>query len=233
MFVLYHVGLDTLAIYLLAALVPAILLLIYIYNHDRVEKEPFGLLFKLFLSGVLCVIPAVILESIVDIYLLPNIQFRTQVRYAIMSALSVGLIEEGCKFFFLKRKTWKNYNFNYTFDGIVYAVFVSLGFAAIENILYVVNYGLSVAVSRALTAIPGHMCFAVFMGYFYSEAKRYKSSKYLLLSYLSAVCVHTAYDAILMVDSEISSIIFIVFVIVMYIVVYKKVKKASIEDAHI
>ena len=73
---------------------------------------------------------------------MPELDIQTQMEYGIISALFVGLIEEGCKFFFLYKKTWKNVNFNYTFDGIVYAVTVSLGFAAIENIIYVFNYGL-------------------------------------------------------------------------------------------
>lgn len=76
---------------------------------------------------------------------------------------------------FLHARTWRNPNFNYRFDGIVYAVFVSLGFAAFENIQYVLHYGLSVALPRAIFAVPGHMSFAVFMGLFYGRAKLYEA----------------------------------------------------------
>ena len=88
----------------------------------------------------------------------------TRVNYGILTAIFVGLIEEGSKFFFLYRFTWKDKAFNYRFDGIVYAVFVSLGFAALENVFYVFNYGTGVALQRALLTIPGHMSFAVYMG---------------------------------------------------------------------
>ncbi len=236
MIYLYNFGLETIFIYALAAILPAILLITYIYRHDKVEKEPIGLLVKLFFCGVFCAIPAIILETIADEVIIPEMMIQTQFEFGVITALAVGIIEEGCKFFFLYRKTWRNYNFNYTFDGIVYAVTISLGFAAIENVIYVFSYGLSLAVTRALTSIPGHMCFAVFMGYFYSLAKKYayrRGSHYLLLSYLSAVTLHTIYDAILLVDSEASSIIFMAFVIVMYFVVYKKIKQASRNDARI
>ena len=92
--------------------------------------------------------------------------------------------------------------------------------------------------TRALTAIPGHMSFAVFMGYFYSIAKKQSvqgrnKTFYLLVSYLLAVALHTAYDAILMVESESTSLIYIAFIIVLYFVVYKKIKKASRRDTYI
>ena len=238
MFLLFDLGLQTLAVYVLAAIVPAISLLAYIYRHDKIEQEPISLLSKLFWCGVFCAIPAIILELIADYFIVPELDIQTQMEYGIISALFVGLIEEGCKFFFLYKKTWKNVNFNYTFDGIVYAVTVSLGFAAIENIIYVFSYGLEIALTRALTAIPGHMSFAVFMGYFYSIAKKQSvqgrnKTFYLLASYLIAVALHTAYDAILMVESESTSLIYIAFIIVLYFVVYKKVQKASRRDTYI
>ena len=87
----------------------------------------------------------------------------------LLAFLVVAAVEEGSKFFFLYRRTWHDPNFNFRYDAIVYAVFVSLGFAAFENVKYVFNYGLSVALPRAILAIPGHMGFAVFMGFFTAE----------------------------------------------------------------
>ncbi len=95
-----------------------------------------------------------------------------QPAYTILLAfLVVAVVEEGTKFVFLKLRTWRDPNFNFRFDGIVYAVFVSLGFAAFENINYVLGYGLTVALPRAVLAIPAHMGFAVFMGLFYGRGK--------------------------------------------------------------
>lgn len=115
----------------------------------------------------------------------------------------VAFAEESSKYILLKRKTWNNYEFNCQYDGVVYAVFVSLGFALWENINYVLSYGFSTAIVRALTAIPGHACFGVFMGIFYGLAKKYYNYGHPLASKMMRVfCVivpallHGAYDFI-------------------------------------
>ena len=84
----------------------------------------------------------------------------------------VAISEEGIKYLLLKYRTWRSPEFNCTFDGVVYAVFLSLGFALWENIHYVLAYGMSTALARAVTAVPGHACFGVFMGTWYGLAKR-------------------------------------------------------------
>ena len=119
-------------------------------------------------------------------------------------------------------------------------MFVSLGFAAFENIGYVLGYGLSVAPARALLAIPGHMCFGVFMGTFYGRAKQcrvwgHKSEERanLWLGYIAAVLLHGFYDSCAMINTVASSLIFIAFVVIMYIVVIKKVNKESQNDGPI
>jgi RsiW-degrading membrane proteinase PrsW (M82 family) len=151
-------------IYILAAVLPAVFLMRYIYNQDKYEKEPASLLWKLVLGGVFAALAAMVLEYLIIDWFLPLFSITDETSYSIAEAILVGLIEEGCKFYFLYRYTWNNPNFNFRYDGVVYAVFCSLGFAAFENVQYVFNYGLSVAVSRALLAIPAHMGFAVFMG---------------------------------------------------------------------
>ena len=83
----------------------------------------------------------------------------------------LAVAEEGTKFFFMYRRSWKHPAFNYKFDGIVYSVFTSLGFAAFENIIYVFNYGPAAILSRAVLSIPGHMNFAIVAGLFYGRAK--------------------------------------------------------------
>lgn len=236
----YETDEIVIGIYICAALLPAILLMNFIYKQDKIEQESPKLLAKLFFSGVFSAIPAVFLEFVSEEMIIPLFPYVNYKVYAILTALFVGLIEEGCKFFFLYRKSWYDPEFDYRFDGVIYAVFVSLGFAAIENILYVFQYGISVAVFRAVLAVPAHMGFAVFMGYFYGLAKVYevrgistKKSLYLIISYLSAVAFHTFYDATLMVEETSATIVFIIFVIVMYFVVYKQIKKASKEDTMI
>ena len=159
-------------IYLSAALLPALFLMRYIYRKDSIEKEPKGMLVGLVFLGVAAAVVAVIFETL-GTNLLSNYLSADDPAYTIVLAfLVVAVVEEGAKYLFLVWRTWRDPNFNYRFDGIVYAVFVSLGFAAFENISYVMGYGLTTAVARALLAIPAHMGFAVFMGYFYGRAKR-------------------------------------------------------------
>jgi RsiW-degrading membrane proteinase PrsW (M82 family) len=158
--------------------------------------------------------------------------------YTILLAfVVVSAVEEGTKFVFLRLRTWRNPNFNYRFDGIVYAVFISLGFAAFENISYVLGYGLSVAVTRAVLAIPGHMGFAVFMGLFYGRAKLHEhhgdnlgKTAGLWGAYLSAVALHGIYDAAAMLRTVWATVAFLAFVVIMYIIVIRLVKKQSATD---
>lgn len=150
-------------VYGAAALLPRHILMRYIYRKDTVEKEPPMLLMSLLIYGVIAALISIILENI-GTKVLNSLMDQSTVGYTLVLAFAVvAVVEEGAKFAMLKRRTWNDMNFNYRFDGIVYAVFVSLGFAAFENIGYVLGYGLSVAPARALLAIPGHMCFGVFM----------------------------------------------------------------------
>lgn len=225
-------------IYVLAAIVPAIFLMRYVNNQDRIEKEPPQLLANLVIYGVIAAIVSIVLEllgeSILNALVAPD-----NPKYIILLAfLVVAAVEEGTKLFFLYRRTWHDPNFNFRFDAIVYAVFVSLGFAAFENVKYVFNYGLSVALPRAILAIPGHMGFAVFMGYFYGRAKLYYDDANhfgymlnLILGYLAAVFLHGVYDTCCMSATAYSTLVFVIFVLVMYLAVYLLIRHESKTDA--
>ena len=107
--------------------------------------------------GILAALVSIALEFVGQTVLRSLVDANSPAYTILMAFLIVAVVEEGTKFLFLKRRTWRDPNFNFRFDGVVYAVFVSLGFAAFENIEYIFHYGLSVAVPRALLAIPGHM----------------------------------------------------------------------------
>ena len=224
-------------IYFAAAVIPAWILLRYVYRHDTIEKEPAGLLWSLLLMGCLSALSSGVLESIGE-YLLSAVVSPASPYYVILFAfLVVAAVEEGTKLFFLKRRSWNHPAFNYRFDGIVYAVFVSLGFAALENIQYVVNYGLSVALPRALLAIPGHMSFSIFMGVYYGRARllenlkeRELSRRSLRTGYLFAVFLHGFYDSCAMIATTWSSVVFLVFVVVMFVLAYRTLKRESATD---
>lgn len=226
-----------LAVYVGAALIPAIVLLRYIYRRDWIEKEPAPLLVRLLLQGVLSAFAAIVLESIGMAILPAVVSPETNLYYILLAFVVVAVSEEGAKLFFLKRRTWREPNFDYMFDGIVYSVFVSLGFAAFENVKYVFEYGLSVAFSRAVLAVPAHMAFAVFMGIFYGRARclanrgqALAAKSNLAMGFLSAVLFHGFYDSCLMIGSNLSLAIFIGFVVFMYFFVSRVVKAAAEED---
>lgn len=225
------------AIYVLAAVVPAIVLLWYVYRRDRVEREPLGLLLSLLWKGVLAALCSITLETIGQLVLNALVPKGTLLHTILLAFVVVAAVEEGTKFFFLKRRTWYDYNFNYRFDAIVYSVFVSLGFAAFENIQYVFSYGLSVALPRALLSLPGHMAFAVFMGVYYGRAKLRDNygqtgaaKSDLMMAYFVAVLLHGFYDACAMIGTTRATILFILFVVVTYIRMFRIVKKESDRD---
>lgn len=230
------------------ALLPAVALLVFIYHMDKKEKEPIRLLWKLFLWGIAVIFPVVILENIIDFFV-KLVTIEGSAGYAILEGFLVAAFTEECgKYFFLNRKTWMSEYFDCMFDGIVYAVFVSMGFAALENVAYVMGDGLSVAIMRMFTSVPGHACFAVFMGYYYSKARLAINrgdvelcKKYKRLALLVPILIHGTYDALIMTDSEVAGdgvsiigwLIWIVFVIVLFIRAFVLVFKASKNDEYI
>ena len=157
--------------------------------------------------------------------------------YIVMAFLVVAAVEEGTKFFFLYRRTWNSPEFDYRFDGIVYSAFVSLGFAAFENVKYIIGYGLTAALPRAFLAVPGHLGFAVVMGYFYGRARMQENRGYpdrarinRITGYLCAVFLHGFYDSCAMIGSSGSTLVFIIFVVVMYIFIIRLLKRESATD---
>ena len=152
----------------------------------------------------------------------------------------VAFSEEGFKYLLLKRRTWYDPEFNSQFDGVVYAVFVSLGFALWENIAYVLMYGFGTALVRAVTAVPGHACFGVFMGAWYGFAKRYQnagnesmSKLCRVLAVVAPALLHGAYDYIASGSSQSSEWIFIGFIAALFAASFLLVRKLSKNDRYI
>lgn len=227
------------------ALIPVVGLLIFIYFNDKKEKEPFGLLVGLFFAGMGTIVTAIIAELVGGLILGAVFPANTVIGGVLDAMLIVAPAEELGKFLVLRLITWKNKNFNYNYDAIVYAVFVSLGFAAFENITYVFGSGIGTAFLRMFTAVPGHACFAVFMGFFYSKAK-YASltgkkgacTGFTALAMVIPIVIHGVYDAILMgggsseipVLSGLSLVIWIGFVVALFVVSCILIVKTSRND---
>jgi RsiW-degrading membrane proteinase PrsW (M82 family) len=226
------------ALLLAAAVCPAIFLMRYIYRLDKVEPEPAPLLFSLFRTGILAAFASMVLEwvgeSVLNILPIP---VDSAVYTILLAFLVVAAIEEGTKYYLMHRVVWKSPYFDFRFDGIVYSAFTSLGFAAIENVLYVFRYGLGTAVIRALLSVPGHLASSVVFGTLYGRAKFFanrgmevESRMCIITGYVLSVFLHGFYDACAMSDSSVASLVFDVFVIVMYVVIYRLVKREADTD---
>ncbi|MCR4647420.1 MAG: PrsW family intramembrane metalloprotease [Oscillospiraceae bacterium] len=228
----------TARILLALALLPAIVLMMYIRRLDKIEQEPKALIGKLLLFGALTTISAMILERLGTIALDTFVPEDTLPYLVIDNFLIVALAEEMGKFVVLKLCTWRNPNFNYTYDAVVYAVAASLGFAALENILYVFLLGgVPTAIMRAITAVPGHCIFGIFMGYFYGLAKKAefwgytgKKNRNLFLACAAPILVHGFYDFTLTVGTWGALLLFLVFYLTCLVVAFIRIRKMAGED---
>ena len=237
-------------IIIILAIIPVALLLFYIYKKDF-KKESKGLLIKLFFAGVASCIITLILSGI-EKAIIPF--FGNDTTYMgigelfIYFMLGVAIIEEFSKLLMTYLVGYNNKEYDEVFDGIVYAVFVSLGFACFENILYLfaANAGdlginpYTLGVMRGLTAVPSHAADAVLMGTYLSIAKTYrlkgnkdKEKKNLLLALVIPMLAHGFYDFCLSAGSLIYVLAILIVEIAIFVYCIKKINKISKENNHI
>lgn len=220
------------------AVLPSIALMVYTYRLDRVESEPLDLVRRIFFSGALSTVFAMALES-VGAYLLSRADLSEGgILYNFLFFfVVVAVSEELVKYIPTRRNAWYHPAFDCAFDAVVYAVAAALGFAAAENIMYVVGYGITVAPTRAIFAVPMHGICGVFMGHHMGMAK-YAESEFRwgamhmhnILSLAIPIILHGYYDFCLSVDNEILSGSFIFFVIILDIIAFRSLKKYARED---
>lgn len=196
---------------ILLAVIPALVLIFYVVWRDRLHPEPGGQLVKAFFMGFLTIPLALLFASLIGqiFMLLPPIEGVGAL--LVTSLMQAAIPEESAKLLILWLFLRRCRHFDEHMDGIVYAVCVGMGFATVENILYVTSSGpqflkvLSVGLSRAFLAIPGHFAFAVIMGYFYSLASfkgKQTHRKYMLMAWGFPVLAHALYDFLLFVMDD-------------------------------
>jgi RsiW-degrading membrane proteinase PrsW (M82 family) len=176
------------------ALAPGVAIVLYIYLKDKHEREPIVLILMSFFYGCLSTVVTLIASEPVNRLIVLR---RGDVVDEVWDAMfKVALIEEFSKFLFVRFILYRNKNFNEPFDGIVYSVMVGMGFATLENVLYVFQYGIATGILRMFTAVPAHAIFAILMGYFIGRAK-FTHRREFLLSFIglaAATVFHGAYD---------------------------------------
>lgn len=232
---------------MLAALVPAIFLMVQVYRLDRIEKEPLPLLLKLAGFGALAALAAGAVETLGAKVLGLVLPEGSRAFALIENFVVVALTEEACKYLPVRKFAWNHPAFDYRFDAVVYCVFSALGFAALENVLYVARFGMRAAVARALLSVPGHCFFAVYMGIYLGQAKMAEraSSKYLVElpdddagAYFRAglfipTLLHGFWDFSLSAGSRLMTLGFYLFVLVFFIDAYRKLHFAAGTDTRI
>jgi RsiW-degrading membrane proteinase PrsW (M82 family) len=211
---------------LVLSLAPVVIIAAYIYFRDKYEKEPLRLLLFALLAGGLTVIPILILERFLDRF---TVLFPWLFAAAWKAFAVAAFSEELFKYLALYLLIWKSPEFNEKFDGIVYAVYVSLGFAAVENILYVMDGGLSTGIMRAITAVPAHAIFGITMGFYFGLAKFYEKQRQSLKqkALLFPILLHGIYDFILFTEIGWLTIVFVGFVVYLYISGLKRLRELS------
>lgn len=175
------------------AIAPGLAIAYYVFWQDKYDREPLSLIVKSFLLGVVSIIPAIILELLFKETGLSS--SSTNILEGLIACIvGIGLMEEGSKYFFTRRFAYRSEHFNEPFDGITYSVMVSMGFATAENIMYVMQNGMTVAFLRMFTAVPAHAFFAVIIGYFLGIQKHFDKRGFGTIGLIAASVLHGLYD---------------------------------------
>jgi RsiW-degrading membrane proteinase PrsW (M82 family)/ribosomal protein S18 acetylase RimI-like enzyme len=177
---------------IILALAPGVAICLYIFHRDAYNREPKLNLLLSFLLGAAIVVPAAFMEQA----LWKNSDDTGIARIFIKAFFIVALTEELAKFAVFRLYAYSRKSYDEPLDGIVYCVVVSMGFATIENLMYVLKYGWQTGVVRAILSVPAHATFGVLMGYHAGKAKfdPPNEKRFLLTGLLWAVLFHGAYD---------------------------------------
>jgi protease PrsW len=214
---------------LIIALAPVFIIAAYIYFRDKYEREPVYLLLLSLLTGAFITLPIVGVE-----FLLMKVpaNFEGLLLPAWKAFVVAGCTEESFKYLALYLLIWRSREFNEKFDGIVYAVFISLGFAGVENVMYVLEGGGTAGLVRAFTAVPAHTIFGITMGFFFGYAKFKINNKmaWKVRALFYPIMLHGIYDFILFSGIQWLLILFVGFVIYLYFIGIRKMKSVSDES---
>lgn len=216
----------------LLSVFPVIALLLYFEKQDKGRKEPLRLKWKVFKWGIYATVFAGVIEINID-WGFSYLNMPPMV-YAFLSAFFMAaLVEESLKLWVVKKEIFKDEHFDEIMDGISYAILASLGFAMLENVLYVIAEGFAVGIIRALLSVPGHAMFSGVMGYYIGKAKVSDTpwgARALLWKGLGfAILYHGSFNFILSMENELIFLV-IPLLIIMGIHLKHKIKQARYED---
>lgn len=220
-------------IYILAlALLPVCFFIVWIYLKDKYEKEPPLKLIQYFSFGILVSILAIFFE----LYFSELNIFSGLASTLYIAFIVAAFTEEGLKSIILIPILLKDKDFNEKLDGIIYSIFLSLGFATIENIIYLTrerfDLSFELGITRGIISIPAHIMFAITMGYYISKYKFSKDdthkNRYLVYAVIIPILLHGVFDFILMIGYRWAIIVFIVYIIFLWKISLDKLDKYTL-----
>lgn len=209
----------------LIAIIPPIIIMRIVYNIDS-EKEPLKLILSMFAVGILSGSITILSVYLIQYYFPQLEKLNSENLYSMFlyTFLTIGIIEEYSKWFFSYNICWKNRAFDQKYDAIVYTVAMSLGFAILENVLYLMSNDIRVGFLRAIFSVPGHGIFAIISGFYlgkskydYEKGERKLWKFYKRLSLLLPALYHTIFDFLLLANNPLFTKIFVFFVLFLYI----------------
>lgn len=220
-------------ILVILAVLPTFIIGYYVYKNDK-HKEPFRILISLFLFGIVSAIGVIGLSAVLE-KLIPILAKDTSImnipELFIKVFIEIAFIEELCKWFIVYFLGYKNLEFDETYDIIIYSIFVALGFATIENIIYILReHTIQIAVERAIFSVPAHTAYAIFMSYYLCKAKinrlkgNNKEKVDIAFSIIVPTIAHGIFDFCLFANNEFYLIMFFSFTIVLFIMAFQRLR---------
>lgn len=158
---------------------------------DKFEKEPERLIYLTFFAGVLSIIPSVLLEIP---FQMTTSHHPPLIRDLFFLFLWVGMVEETFKFLAVRLTVYRSSQFNEVMDGMIYMVSAAMGFAAAENVIYMLGFGPFVGLLRAILSYLAHLSFSAILGYFMGKAKIEKNGNWLWIGFILAISLHWFYN---------------------------------------
>lgn len=200
------------------AILPPLAFMLYIHRLDRIEPEPYGLIIKAMLLGAAAVVPAALVELLLG--MIPVFAAGGIAGAALKSFIVIAPVEETVKLGVVLLFIWNNVNFNEENDGIVYTGAAAIGFALLENIMYVLQSGFGTGIMRAVTSIPLHTFTGVLMGYFVGVARFTpdpgRRKRTVWKGFIIAYLIHAVYDT-LVLSATAAALLIIPLVIALFV----------------
>jgi RsiW-degrading membrane proteinase PrsW (M82 family) len=206
------------------AIAPIVFLAWFIYTRDRYEKEPRRLIVKTFVLGAILVLPVIFAELVGGLLLPPS---ADPLILFLHFLVVVAFVEESSKYVAVRVSVYSSRSFDEPMDGLVYGAIAGLGFAAPENLLYVLSRGASVGIIRGVLSVPGHALWGSIIGYYLARQKLTSTRGFGLRGLSLAVVLHTVFDyGLIAAGPPVGIIVAAVVVVAGWIVFFRFVRSA-------